>query len=117
MTLIGTGSERASWSGSGIINSAFSPATRARASSRSASSISTTTCRTDPTGANGVVRLVNIYGFFIEGMGDVDADGIDDVLPNRKSVIGRIMTIPVHGHRRVDFAGQASFLRQIILVR
>ena len=26
----------------------------------------------DPNGSNGVVRLVNIYGFFIEGMGDVD---------------------------------------------
>ena len=22
-----------------------------------------------------VIRMVNIYGFFIEGMGDVDADG------------------------------------------
>ena len=26
----------------------------------------------DPTGDNGVLRMVNIYGFFIEGMGNVD---------------------------------------------
>jgi hypothetical protein len=26
----------------------------------------------DPSGANGVLRMVNIYGFFVEGMGDVD---------------------------------------------
>ena len=26
----------------------------------------------DPTGSNGVLRMVNIYGFFIEGMGNVD---------------------------------------------
>ena len=28
----------------------------------------------DPSGANGVLRIVNIYGFFIEGMGDVDVN-------------------------------------------
>ena len=33
----------------------------------------------DPSGANGVLRMVNIYGFFIEGMGDVDeTTGADD---------------------------------------
>ena len=26
----------------------------------------------DPTGNNGVLRMVNIFGFFIEGMGSVD---------------------------------------------
>ena len=33
----------------------------------------------DPSGANGVLRMVNIYGFFIEGMGDVnEVTGADD---------------------------------------
>jgi hypothetical protein len=28
----------------------------------------------DPNGSNGIARMVNVFGFFIEGMGDVDAN-------------------------------------------
>ena len=52
----------------------------------------------DPSGANGVLRMVNIYGFFIEGMGDVDpATGPMTLSPGGHAVIGRIMTIPSMG--------------------
>lgn len=71
---------------------------------------------TNPTGQNGVVRLVNIYGFFIEGMGDVDkTTGAITLKANGQSVIGRIMTIPSTGHSTLS--NPSAFLRQIILVR
>ena len=39
--------------------------------------------------------MVNIFGFFIEGMGDVDRNtGAITLKANGQSVIGRIMTIP-----------------------
>lgn len=73
----------------------------------------------DPTGGNGVLRLVNIYGYFIEGMGDVDPKtGVMTLNKNGKAVIGRIMTIPAtaaSGTSRLP--SSASFLRTIILVR
>ena len=75
--------------------------------------------RTDPTGNNGVVRMVNIYGFFIEGMGDVDRDtGAITLAPNGQSVIGRIMTMPSTQTGGIStLPANASFLRSIILVR
>jgi len=69
----------------------------------------------DPNGSNPVVRLENIYGFFIEGMGDVAADGSMTLKANGKSVIGRIMTIPATGSSKLTTT--SSFLRSIILVR
>lgn len=69
----------------------------------------------DPTGGGGVLRMENIYGFFIEGMGDVNADGSLTLKANGKSVIGRIMTIPAFGTSTKTIT--ATFLRSIILVR
>ena len=52
----------------------------------------------DPTGNNGVLRMVNIFGFFIEGMGDVDRNtGAITLAANGQSVIGRIMTLSRDG--------------------
>jgi predicted aconitase with swiveling domain len=73
----------------------------------------------DPSGANGVVRLVNIFGFFVEGMGDVDPNtGAMTLSKTGNVVIGRLMTMP--GTSSVgsgSLSGNASFLRTIILVR
>ena len=70
----------------------------------------------DPTGSNGVLRLVNIFGFFIEGMGDVDdVTGTITLNPAGKAVVGRVLTIPAMGISRLHTS--ASFLRTIILVR
>ena len=78
----------------------------------------------DPSGSGGVIKVVNIFGFFIEGMGDVNDDGTisfnpDDPFNNRnKVVVGRIMTIP---GLALNGAGQinqnAAFLKTIQLVR
>jgi hypothetical protein len=64
-----------------------------------------------------VLKLVNIYGFFIEGMGDVNADGTMTLKSGGKAVIGRIMTLPSLGSGSSTLPANASFLRQIILVR
>ena len=69
----------------------------------------------DPSGANGVLRLVNIFGFFIEGMGDIDAAGNVTFSPSGKAVIGRVLTLPATGAGRLH--ENATFLRSIILVR
>jgi predicted aconitase with swiveling domain len=71
----------------------------------------------DPTGSNGVLRLVNIYGFFIEGMGDVDeaTGAMSCCTPSGKAVIGRILTLPGTGAGSLH--NSATFLRSIILVR
>ena len=72
----------------------------------------------DPSGANGVLRLINIYGFFVEGMGDVDlATGAMTLRANGRSVIGRVMTIPATARGTSTLPNSASFLRTIILVR
>lgn len=77
----------------------------------------------DPSGSGGVVKLVNILGFFIEGMGDIDADGNitfnpSDPLNNRnKVVVGRLMTMPGLWSGGSVITEDASFLRTIILVR
>jgi Putative Flp pilus-assembly TadE/G-like len=71
----------------------------------------------DPSGANGVLKMVNIYGFFIEGMGEVYADGTMEVKNGGKAVIGRIMTIPSTGTGFATVPTAAAFLLKIILVR
>ena len=72
----------------------------------------------DPSGANGVLRLINIYGFFIEGMGEVDlATGTMRLDPNGRSVIGRVMTIPATASGANTMPGPSAFLLNIILVR
>ena len=72
----------------------------------------------DPTGSNGVLRMVNIYGFFIEGMGNVDRDtGAITMAANGSSVIGRIMTIPGMGLGASSLPTNASFLNIVRLVR
>jgi Flp pilus assembly protein TadG len=107
----------AQWSGSGIINSAFSPATSSPRVVPIGVLDIDAYLAADPTGSNGIVRLVNIYGYFIEGMGDVNADGTMTLNPSGKSVIGRIMTIPATGAGASILPTEASFLRQVILVR
>jgi hypothetical protein len=72
----------------------------------------------DPTGNNGVLRMVNIFGFFIEGMGDVDRDtGAITLAANGQSVIGRIMTLPATATGNSALPGNASFLVTVRLVR
>jgi hypothetical protein len=73
----------------------------------------------DPTGNNGVLRMVNIYGFFIEGVGDVDRRTGAIIFPaaNGQSIIGRIMTIPGMTAGSSTLPTSATFLRTILLVR
>jgi Flp pilus assembly protein TadG len=73
---------------------------------------------TNPSGSGGVVRIVNIYGFFIEGMGDFnDNTGAITLRSNGKSVVGRIMDYPASGRGSAKLNNQSSFLKIIMLVR
>ncbi len=108
----------ATWGSTGVINSAFSPST----SSPRVVPIGVIDINAylapDPNGANGIVKMVNIYGFFIEGMGNVEANGTVTCCSNGgKSVVGRIMTIPSLGAGTSQLPAEASFLRSVILVR
>ena len=78
----------------------------------------------DPSGSGGVLRIVNIFGFFIEGMGDIDRntgaiifDPNNPVPQNAQTVIGRLVALPGRfiGSSTVD--DDAAFLRTITLVR
>jgi Flp pilus assembly protein TadG len=77
----------------------------------------------DPTGSGGVVKIVNIFGFFIEGMGDIDRNGnlifspSDPMNPRNKVIVGRLMTLPGLFTGSSTIEEDASFLRTIILVR
>jgi len=72
----------------------------------------------NPTGQNGVARMVNIFGFFIEGMGDVDKNtGAITLNPSGQNVVGRIITIPGLKAGSSSLTSSASFIRTIILVR
>src|SRR4029453_2340865 len=108
----------ASWAGGGIVGSAFSPATMSpRVVPIGVMDIDWFLSQ-DPSGANGVIRLVNIYGFFIEGMGDVNVvTGAMTLNTGGSAVIGRIMTIPSMERGSSSLPLHASFLRRIILVR
>ena len=94
----------ASWGGSpaGIVGSAFSPATSSPRVVPVGLLDIDAYLAPDPTGANGIVRLVNIFGFFIEST-------------NGQTVVGRVLTIPALG--RSNLTASASFLRSIVLVR
>jgi len=107
----------ARWSGGGIMNSEFSPAAFSpRVVPVGVIDVDDFLAR-DPRGANGVLRLVNIYGFFIEGMGEVNADGSMTIVSGGRSVIGRLMVIPTTGAAPSTLPAEASFLRQVVLVR
>ena len=71
----------------------------------------------NPSGSNGVLRLSNIFGFFIEGLGEVDeaTGAISCCNATGKAVVGRILTIPGMGASQLH--SSATFLRTIILVR
>jgi hypothetical protein len=101
-----------------IDGSTFSPPTRSpRVVPIAAMDISDYLSR-NPTGSTGTVRLANIYGYFIEGMGDVDKNtGAMSLNPAGKAVLGRIMTIPALATGSSPLPANASFLRTIILVR
>ena len=109
----------ASWGASGIQNSAFDPPTASpRVVPIGVLDIDNFLAQ-DPSGANGVVRLVNIYGFFVEGTGDVNPSTGSITLSNGGgSVIGRLTTIPSKATAGSGTLPQnASFMRTIILVR
>ena len=61
--------------------------------------------------------MANIYGFFIEGMGDVLPNGSFQLRANGHDVIGRIMTLPSMQLGQSTIPNNASFLRTIVLVR
>jgi len=73
----------------------------------------------DPSGSNGIARLVNIYGFFIEGYGDVDRSTgeIEFPVAHGQAVIGRLISLPATGINGNALVNSASFLRKVILIR
>jgi len=72
----------------------------------------------NPSGSGGVVRAVNLFGFFIEGMGDFDDKTGDITLKNGgKAVIGRIMKFSGSGSGKVTLNNKSSFAKIIVLVR
>jgi Flp pilus assembly protein TadG len=77
----------------------------------------------DPSGSGGVVKIVNIFGFFIEGLGDIDRNGNlifdpnDPMNPRNKVVVGRLMTLPGLASGSSEIDEDAAFLMTIILVR
>jgi len=108
----------ASWGANGIVGSAFSPSTLSpRVVPIGVMNVDWFMSQ-DPSGANGVIRLVNVYGFFIEGMGDVNVNtGAMTLNTGGSAVIGRIMTVPSMSRGSSSLPLNASFLRRIILVR
>lgn len=78
----------------------------------------------DPQGSTDSAKLVNIFGFFIEGMGRLDQDGNlqfdpgDPLRQNADIVVGRLVTLPgltLAGGPSID--PNAAFLRTILLRR
>jgi hypothetical protein len=109
----------ASWSNGQIVNSTFDPPSRSpRVVPIGVMDIDSYMAN-NPTGQNGVLRMVNIFGFFIEGIGDVDRNTGQIIFPsnNGQAVIGRIMTLPSTALGNSSLPSNASFLRTIILVR
>jgi hypothetical protein len=101
--------------GTGIVGSEFSPTTKSpRVVPIGVMNIEQYMAQ-DPNGATPIIRMENIYGFFIEGMGDVAPDGSMTLSAGGKSVIGRLMTIPASGASQLTES--ASFMKTIILVR
>ena len=73
----------------------------------------------NPTGSGGIVRLVNIFGFFIEGMGDVDKNTglITCCSKGGKAVVGRLINLPALMTGTSTLDPESSFLKTIVLVR
>jgi hypothetical protein len=70
----------------------------------------------DPSGNNGVLKVVQIYGFFIEGMGEVDGGtGAITLNPSGKAVIGRLMRL--QGTGASTHTTNSTFLRSVVLIR
>ena len=109
----------ARWLNGQIVGSAFDPPTRSPRVIPIGVMDIDDYLRRNPTGQNGVLRMTNIYGFFIEGPGDVDRNTGAIIFPvaNGQSIIGRIMTIPSMATGSSSLPNNASFLRQIVLVR
>lgn len=107
----------AMWSNNTITNSAFSPGTASpRVVPIGVIDIDHFLAQ-DPSGANGVLKLVNIYGFFIEGMGTANANGTMTLNNGGKDVIGRLVTVPSMAAGTSTLPSSSAFLRQVILVR
>jgi len=107
------------WDGSKIASSDFSPATSSpRVVPVGVLDVDWYLSQ-DPTGSNGIARLVNVYGFFIEGFGDVDKNTGEIAFPvaNGQAVIGRLISLPATGINGTELVNSASFLRKIILIR
>jgi hypothetical protein len=68
-----------------------------------------------PNGSGGIVRLTNIFGFFVDGMGDWNPDGTFTLKAGGKSVIGHIMKVPGMGQSKLTTI--STFLNTVILVR
>jgi Flp pilus assembly protein TadG len=72
----------------------------------------------DPSGGGGVVRIVNMFGFFIEGMGDFNkTTGAITLNKNGDAVIGRLMKFSGSGSGKVKLNEAASWSKIIVLVR
>ena len=109
----------ASWLNGQIVGSTFDPPTRSpRVVPIGVMDIDDYLSRF-PNGQNGTMRMVNIYGFFIEGPGSVDRNTGAITFPDRNgdAIIGRIMTVPSMSRGSSTLPNNASFLRRIILVR
>jgi len=107
----------ATYGSSGIVGSSFDPPTASpRVVAIGVMDVDDYLAR-NPTGSNGTVRLVNIYGYFIEGMGTVNADGSMTLSAGGKAVIGRLIRIPSTGSGSAPITSAAAFLIKIILVR
>jgi hypothetical protein len=107
----------ASWGAAGIQHSAFDPPTSSpRVVPIGVMDIDNFLSQ-DPSGSNGVLRLVNIFGFFVEGMGDVDPVTGATTLGAGSAVIGRLMTVPSTQIGSGALSDSASFMRTVILVR
>jgi hypothetical protein len=108
----------AQWSGGQIIGSQFDPpASSPRVVPIGVMDIDWYLSQ-DPTGNNGVLRMVNIFGFFVEGMGNVNqTTGAITLAANGQSVIGRVMTLPAMSAGQSSLPGNASFLVTVRLVR
>jgi hypothetical protein len=109
----------AAWDGTGITGSNFDPPnTSPRVVPIGVMNIDLY-LQQNPNGQGGVIRMENIYGFFIEGMGDVDRNTglIQFPARNGSAVVGRIVSLPSMGTGRSNLPTSASFLRTVVLIR
>lgn len=75
------------------------------------------------TGGTGVVKVVNVLGFFVEGtcgtvdLEDYTEDACGDIPPSGRSLVGRLVTIPGLSVGGAGTVGPASFTKVIRLIR